>query len=154
MRGSFLFLSASSYHSAAGAARASQEMHFSAIYRLCDSAERMDDNTRSFATAAEIPFSLANLVIEPRRGSERRCDPPSTCLFWRARWVQSSLLPLKVPPPTLPEPALQEGGNGCALGNFPKRTQFGLLAWLVLACSVSPFLLAKERRGVEEGGGM
>ena len=125
-------------------ARATQEMHFSPIYRHCDSA--LTTIRDRLHLLQKYHFRKQTLLSNRGEGARTvEIHPPSTCLFWRARWVQSSASqgPLPIP---LPSTALREGGNGCALGNFPKRTQFGHLA-----CSVSPFF--SLRRGEEVGRG-
>ena len=80
-------------------ARATQEMHFSPIYRHCDSAwPTIRDRLHLLQ---KYHFRKQTLLSNRGEGARTvEIHPPSTCLFWRARWVQSSL-PLKVPFPSL-----------------------------------------------------
>ena len=120
-----------------------QEMHFSPIYRHCDSAWSMIRDRLHLLQK----YHFRKQTLLSNRGERARTveiHPPSTCLFWRARDGFNPLRLSRSPshPSSFYGAALREGGNGCALGNFPKRTQFGHLA-----CSVSPFF--SLRRGAE-----
>ena len=101
---------------------------------------------RSTIFASKLCYRTEESEREPLRSIHPR---QSTCLFWRARDGFNPLRLSRSPshPSSFYGAALREGGNGCALGNFPKRTQFGHLA-----CSVSPFF--SLRRGAEVRGGI
>ena len=125
-------------------ARATQEMHFSPICRHCDSAWPMIRDRLHLLQ--KYHFRKQTLLSNRGEGARTvEIHPPSTCLFWRARWVQSSP-PLKVPFPSLF--LLRRGAAGrwkrVCIRQFSEAHPIWAPCLLCFA-----FLLAKERRGAE-----